>query len=326
MDSIGFLKKMLHACDLDSSRKSQVDKALDDLALELEELRFLTDRYKRDQQVNENFVKKTVAMLEASNENLKESNQKLLKANEELKNSNDELERFAFIASHDLKTPLHNIINFSSLLHRKHQEGNYEEVKDYLSFILEGGKRMNHLIEDVLEYSKLTRQNCEEDRELLSLEEIVDEIELAISGYIEERNARIIRRTSLPGFIWNRSKIFMLFKNLIENGIKYNEETRPIIYIYTEEVMGRHFLHVEDNGIGIEAEYHEKIFQMFGRLHTHDMYEGTGLGLATCKKIVDEFGGEIRIESQLQVKTIFSIELPSHLIPLPASQPEPIQE
>ena len=314
MESLGILKEILYTLELDTSHKSQVEKAFADLEMELAELRFLTARYKRDQKVNENFVKKTVAMLEASNESLKASNHKLLKVNEELKKSNEELERFAFIASHDLKTPLHNIINFARLLHKKNQDGKYEEVKEYLPFILEGGERMSHLIEDVLEYSKLSKENQESDRNVIHLGEMIEEISMSISEYLHDRNAVIVQNNPLPSFYGNPSKMFILFKNLIENGIKYNESPHPTIKIYATKGQEGYTLCFEDNGIGIEAEYYDRIFQMFTRLHTHDKYEGTGLGLATCKKIVDEFGGKIGLESELGVKTVFSIELPLELI------------
>ena len=125
---------------------------LDEKCIEFD---FLITRYKRDQRVNENFVKKTVKFLEKSNEQLKEANKKLRDTNEELKKSNEELERFAYIASHDLKTPLHNIVKFTGLLERRLISNTDKGVQDCLSFIKDGGKRMNNLIVDVLEYLSL---------------------------------------------------------------------------------------------------------------------------------------------------------------------------
>lgn len=247
-------------------------------------------------------------------EQLEYTNQELMKTNDNLLESNAELERFAFIASHDLKTPLHNIIKFSGLLKRKLEPTTSQDIKDYLSFIIQGGKRMNYLIEDVLEYSKLSRQEDGDNWVQIDLNKLVDEISRSISEYLYSRNATIKISGPLPSIVWSYAKIFMLFKNLIENGVKYNESAKPTIRI---EALSREEgidLFFSDNGIGIAEEYFDKIFLMFTRLHNQAEYEGSGLGLATCKKIVEEFGGTIRCLGQAQGGTSFRISLPRDIL------------
>lgn len=247
-------------------------------------------------------------------EQLEQANLELTETNSELMESNKELERFAFIASHDLKTPLHNIIKFSGLLKHKLEPEVNGDIKDYLSFIIQGGKRMNFLIEDVLEYSKLSRPDNGGHKEIIDLNQLVDDIARSISEYLDSRNAGIVIANPLPSVFWCHSKIFMLFKNLIENGVKYNESPEPTITIRTTEENGKLDLFFSDNGIGIGEEYHEKIFLMFTRLHNQTEYEGSGLGLAACKKIVEEFGGTIHCERQTQSGTTFRISIPQEVL------------
>lgn len=255
-------------------------------------------------------------LIKERTEQLERANLELTQTNGELLESNTELERFAFIASHDLKTPLHNIIKFSGLLKHKLEPQATDEIKDYLSFIIQGGKRMNFLIEDVLEYSKLSRPDNGSQKEIIDLNRLVGDIARSISEYLDSRNASIAMTTSLPSVFWCHSKIFMLFKNLIENGVKYNESPEPTISIRASEENGELNLFFSDNGIGIGKEYHEKIFLMFTRLHNQTEYEGSGLGLAACKKIVEEFGGTIHCEEHTQGTsgTTFRISLPQDIL------------
>lgn len=244
---------------------------------------------------------------------LEKANQELITTNKELLESNSELERFAYIASHDLKTPLHNIIKFTGLLGRELKSNDKQEIKEYLAFIIQGGKRMNHLIEDVLAYSKLTKKN-NKDKQIIDLKMLIGDIEKSISEYLDSRQATLTVKGWLPTIYWNYAKVFILCKNLIENGVKYNESAAPLLQIYCEKEEDTLTLCFADNGIGIEAPYLEKIFQMFTRLHNQSEYEGSGLGLATCKKIVDEFGGQICCTSTPGTGTVFRITLPRELL------------
>jgi len=288
MSNIIELKKIIENISYDENIKSKIKALIENLEAEIEELSFLTTRYQHDQKVNENFVKKTVSLLETSNEDLKRSNNKLIKANYELIKSNEELERFAYIASHDLKTPLYNIINFTQLLQKKLKPNNNEELLKYLHFINQGGIMMKNLIEDILEYSRLSKDN-NSNKVHFNVSSIIEEILFSISKFIDFKNGKVEIQTSLPDYFGNRSSFFILFKNLIENGIKYNESPSPIVKIYCEEHNDSYSIYIEDNGIGIENKFQDQVFQMFKRLHNQSKYEGS---------------------SQLNVGTVFKINLP----------------
>ena len=313
MDSISGLRKIFDRLNVDEALEAEASLLFEKLATEIEELRFFTTRYQRDQRVNENFIKKTVALLEESNDQLKKSNDQLLKTNRELIASNEELERFAYIASHDLKTPLFNIIRFTELLKSRLDVQEGSEIAEYMHFIVTGGKRMKNLIEDVLEYSTISRGN-HIPKAFFSLNTIIEEISNAIVAFLQLKNATIEVLAPLPEFRGNRAKFFILFKNLIENGLRYNEQKCPIVKIDCKYGIDTCSIFIEDNGIGIEEQYFDKIFQMFTRLHNHETYEGTGLGLSLCKKIVEEYGGTISLESQLNVKTIVRLDFPAKII------------
>lgn len=239
---------------------------------------------------------------------LDESNKELIQSNNKLAQSNQELEKFAYIASHDLKQPLCTIVNFSKLLSKEVEHSPNPESKLYLQHILNSGGRMMNLIEDVLEYSKLDKKN--QKFTTIDLNQLVREIEVMLGAYITKKNAQIQITNSLPSLKYDKTQLMMVFKNLIENGIKYNTSPAPTIIINSQQ--GKDFLKIsfQDNGIGIEEEYHHKLFQMFSRLQNHKDYEGTGLGLSMCKKVVDSMGGEIGIATDTQSGSLFYVDIP----------------
>ena len=238
---------------------------------------------------------------------LTESNQLLKNQSKKLLLSNQELERFAYIASHDLKTPLSNIINFSKLLKSELKDIKNTNIHQYLGFIENGSLKMNMLIEDVLEYSKLSSDFKEDDK--TNLNAILQSITNSISEYIHHKNAEVKIHGTLPTIKAHRTKMYLLFKNLIENGIKYNQSTSPTVEISVEEKALTYLFSIKDNGIGISSSYHHKIFDMFTRLHGDNQYEGTGLGLALCKKIVLSLGGSISVISEENKGAAFLIEI-----------------
>ena len=254
--------------------------------------------YKKTKKLNASLQLKTIELEET---------------NEDLIVSNEELERFAHIASHDLKTPLHNIIKFSGLLELKLKSNDDEVIKECLYFIKNGGTRMHNIIVDVLEYSKLSKRRNVKELQTIDLNEVIGDISNSISGHIKELNGEVNILGVLPSIKGDYSRMFLLFKNFIENGLKYNKSGNPMVEFYYGKNSETHSIYIRDNGIGIPEEYFDRIFIMFNRLHNHEEYEGTGLGLATCKKIVTELNGEINIESEIGKGTVFEIKLPSDL-------------
>ncbi len=250
-----------------------------------------------------------LTVIRSFNAGYKKMNAKLENSNDRLQQSNEELERFAYIASHDLKSPLRIITSFISLF-KNHYDGGLDKVgREYLTFIDRSAKQMSHLIEDILEYSKTN--NRKTHLELIDLNEMMFQIlhQLQLDGIYDTSN---IKYETLPNIYSDNTQMHQLFQNLIENGLKYNKSEYPsidITYSALEEDEKYHFV-IKDNGIGIDPQFNHQIFEMFKRLHTKDKYEGTGIGLAICKKIVDAFDGEIWLESELGKGCTFNIILP----------------
>jgi len=221
----------------------------------------------------------------------------------ELKNSlhtlegkNKELEQFAYIASHDLQEPLHTINSFVQLLSQEFGSQLNEEAKKYLYFIEKASGRMSALIHDLLEYSRLGQKA--EMNKVNSAEVLQDTLQ-NIESLIRESGA-VIEAEALPVLEANETMLLLLFQNLISNAIKFRKKDRvPRIRIRARDEGAYWKFSFEDNGIGIEKEQADKIFVIFQRLHSRSDYEGTGIGLAQCRKIVELHGGRIWVESEL---------------------------
>ncbi len=241
-----------------------------------------------------------------SAKSLENSMSLLVLKNTELDLANKELERFAYIASHDLKTPLRTIVSYLDLIEKKIKQGNFEDIHTYIDFARNGGKKMNMLINEVLEYSRLNISQ-ETSMELLDLNTIVSENIAQLNFILKEKNGVVVSST-LPHIKTNRLLISLLFQNILENGIKYNTQNKPKIEVSYEKNNEDIFLFFRDNGIGIEEKYKEKVFEMFTRLQNDN--EGSGMGLAICKKIMERLGGKISFEPNLNQGTNFIIQLP----------------
>ena len=231
----------------------------------------------------------------------------LEKINADLTKSNKEMERFNHIASHDLKEPLRNIISFTRLLEMRLRNQEDQVADEYLSFVVTNAKQMHTLIEDVLEFSKFSDRKVEIEE--VNLGKTFQHVLTALQPIMEEKTAHILCE-ELPIIKTNEAQIYILLRNIIENGLLYNHHPTPIIEIDYQQKNDQHLLSITDNGIGIDKAYHEQIFDMFKRLHNRKEAKGSGLGLSICQKISNRLGGEILLKSTLGEGSTFTIVLP----------------
>lgn len=221
---------------------------------------------------------------------------------DELKRSNQDLEQFAYVASHDLQEPLRMVGNFVQLLERQYKHQIDEEGKEYIQFIVNGVSRMSKLIQNLLKYSRVGRK--EAALRPAKLDRIVEAKLFGLQRKIKETGTEIDLKEIPKDVFCEPDQIGMVFYNLISNAIKFNTQP-PKIEIGFKEKAEDYLFYVQDNGIGIKQVYETKIFEIFKRLHRKEDYEGTGIGLALCKKIVARHGGRIWFESQPNSGTIF---------------------
>ena len=221
---------------------------------------------------------------------------------EELARSNKDLEQFAYVASHDLQEPLRVVTGHLQLIERRYKDRIDADANDFIHFAVDGAARMQQLISDLLDYSRVGTQG--RPFAPTNLETVLDTALLHLQVVIGDTGA-VVTRDPLPTVEADELQWIRLLQNLIGNAIKYRGERRPEIHVSARQDQGRWVFSVGDNGIGIEPQYWEKIFAIFQRLHTRQKYPGTGIGLAICKRIVERHGGRIWLESQPGQGTTF---------------------
>ncbi|RRB04639.1 sensor histidine kinase [Larkinella rosea] len=228
-------------------------------------------------------------------------------AMQELTRSNQELQQFAYIASHDLQSPLKTIASYLSMLESKHGDQLDAEARRLISVSTAAAERMRNLINDVLDFSRIGSEIAFTQ---VDLKLLVDEI-------LEEQQAEILTSGAkldidpLPIITGHRTDLKQLFQNLISNALKYRQaNVPPHIRIEATEDLHQYRFSISDNGIGIENQYFDRIFQVFQRLHGRNKYSGNGIGLATCKKVIDIYGGQIWLESTLGSGTTIYFTIP----------------
>ena len=262
--------------------------------------------YQRDRQLarQNQMLQELNASLE---QKVKERTAKLEELNGELMRSNEDLEQFAYVISHDLQQPLQSIIGLAEILMLDYEEIMNEFAKDSLSTLIASGLRMREMIRGLLTYSKVgtPRQKLKPIDCNLVLDKVLANLQIAIA----EKKGKVIRE-HLPQVMGNETQLIQLFQNLISNALKFcPPDVSPEIRIGVELEEDKWRFRIEDNGIGMEPKNFQRIFGIFQRLETEGKYPGTGIGLASCKKIVQRHGGNIWVESQLGVGTVFYFTL-----------------
>jgi signal transduction histidine kinase len=239
---------------------------------------------------------------------VQQAHQRLDLQSQELKRSNAELEQFAYVASHDLQEPLRKVASFCQLLQRRYGGQLDERADQYIDFAVDGAKRMQVLINDLLAFSRvgrLTRQHI-----VVDCNDLVDQVVANAADTIEETGAEVTV-ADLPRVSGEASLLTAVFQNLISNALKFRSDDPPRVDVSARRTGEFWTFAVQDNGIGIDPEYAERIFIIFQRLHHKDAYPGTGIGLAMCRKIIEYHGGTIRLDTSRETGTTFEFTLPA---------------
>ena len=226
----------------------------------------------------------------------KQMEERLKQITDEMQCSNTELEQFAYVISHDLQEPLRMVSSYTQLLAKRYSNKLDADADEFIAYAVDGAKRMQTLLHDLLEYSRVGTRG--KPFSLVNCEHIVEQAMANLKIAIEECGASVSYDV-LPTIMGDEGQLVRLFQNLIGNAIKFRQEEAPQVYISAQRRKNMVTFSVKDNGIGIDREHSQSIFEIFRRLHTKEEYPGTGMGLAICKKIVERHGGHISVQSQL---------------------------
>lgn len=229
-------------------------------------------------------------------------------AEQRLREKIGEMDDFIHVVSHDLKEPLRGIEAFAGFLQEDYASLLDEEGRRYVQFLKSSAIRMKDLIHDLLTLASISRKAPALQR--ADLNEILNRVEQDLSYTIEQKKARISKKDPLPTVLCDPTQVGEVFKNLLSNAIKFNTSSAPAVEIGVKAQNGSYLFSIQDNGIGIDPRYREKIFGLFERLHPQEEFEGTGAGLAICKKIIEGCGGKIWVESELGRGSTFLFTLP----------------
>ena len=232
---------------------------------------------------------------------------KMVETIKALNRSNAELEKFAHICAHDLNEPLRTIANYGRIIEEEFKDELNPKAKSYLENICKNVKHMNTLVNGILAYSQFGSSSL--NKSFFSLQNVVNSVRMILEKKITDRNA-FIYSDNMPVIYGDMVLIARVFQNLISNALKFNESDIPIIYITAKEQKNAWVFTIEDNGIGIDQKYHQKIFELFTCLHHSSKYEGTGIGLSTSKKIIEAHGGRMGVKSSLDNGSKFFFTFP----------------
>ncbi|MDJ0596005.1 MAG: ATP-binding protein, partial [Pleurocapsa sp. MO_226.B13] len=240
------------------------------------------------------------------------ANYQLQTANRDLLNLNRDLEHFASLVSHDLQAPLRSLTMFSELLIDEYRHELDPQAQKYLERISNSSSKMQALIEDLLAYSRAGKS--EQTWIVVDLNQTLQQVQENLHDCIASEQAQI-NVSNLPKILINPTEILQLLQNLLENAIKFSDCQSPQIEVTAVQREREWLISITDNGIGIAAEFHSEIFQVFKRLNSAETYPGTGMGLAICQKIVERYGGKIWVESSLGEGSTFYFTLPLDICP-----------
>lgn len=230
----------------------------------------------------------------------------LFQLNQDLSRSNRDLENFAYVASHDLQEPLRMVTSFTQLLKMRYGDSLDEDARTYINYAVDGSKRMYELLNALLSYSRVGTRGM--NLKVIDMKDVLTKVRSNLMIKLEQTRATFYWE-NLPEILADENQMVQLIQNLVENGIKFSRDT-PVITISAKEEDGFHIISVNDEGIGIEAQYYDRIFRIFQRLHTRDKYEGMGVGLSICQRIVERHGGKIWVESIIGRGTTFFFSMP----------------
>jgi signal transduction histidine kinase len=232
--------------------------------------------------------------------------QQIEEANKKHELSTTELNQFAYLASHDLQEPLRTVTSYVQLIKNNYTDKLDKDADDFISFAIDGCNRMRALINSLLQYSRINRTRS---FELINCNELIEDVLQNINTNIKENNTTIIT-DELPVVMGDPALLSELFQQLITNAIKFRSDKNPEIKISTNKTGDHYLFSIEDNGIGFEQKHSDKIFEIFQRLNAKEKYQGTGMGLAICKKIIERHSGRIWAESEIEKGSVFHFTIP----------------
>lgn len=267
-----------------------VDKAMSDSRIAL---RKLSKKHEEVSELNATLEQR----VEERTQEIQEKSRALVKSHEELKS-------FSYIAAHDMREPIRNIIGFSQLLNRDIVKKKYDKLEEYSGYIDWAARRINTITQDVVNFSNL--EKLIDRRSMNDLNEVIYEV---IKEKIVKRQDILFKVDNLPEIEINRDLVTILFKQLIDNAVEYCDKPQPKIVIECREKINYYQFNIKDNGVGIPKEFYSKIFGMFKRLHNDFQKHGSGIGLSICKKIVESYGGTIWVESEVGKGSTFTFTL-----------------
>ena len=322
------LHELLHSLSqVGEEEKLAILKELKSVQKEVDKSQFRYRRTTMDKQIIEKALNATIENLEKNQEEIQFINKQLSAQKEELKRQKQiieeksftleenlkklelsymEMEQFAYIASHDLKSPLRTISNFAQLVKRRNYDLLDEESKEFVDFIVSGAKQMHEVICDSLEYARVGHDI--DSFRTTDFEFVVEAVRFNLKKEMEENNAQVIIDGQLPSIRAHKTSVIQLFQNLISNAVKFRGKEDPVIRISCSPIENGYQFSVADNGTGMDENFQHKAFQPFQRLNDRHK-PGSGIGLAICKKIVEKHGGKISFNSVKGQGTIFNFTL-----------------